>query len=586
MTCTDRELWASVLGSDLELAEAQPRQIVRVNRNGKVELIKPTLRVLGLSEGDSVRITPRDGWCLLEKVSRGGRRVTKGRVPVSEQAAGIISGTVTVLVAGAGEARLLPVKVQAHSPDVLGPRFVDELKDKCIVRHAVPGLPVHDWSDGSVAELVSLLCAEPFAVDPVEALAEGSDWVAWMTRNRILGRPAPEDGDLRDQLTAEVLDGHSDDGSWGSVVDTAYGILNLLALDMPPTDRRVRRAAKWLLAVPEPAPRPGMWMLDQELMEQWLALRQPSGSPPAQSCPIQWHGPGRNSFYARQRVPDEVEPFLRESAQRIVPNINFGGGACEPRMTHVSALAAEALMRCGHAGHPRVRRYLNTVRRVGGVGGYWCGCGVLGLRDADLPACEGEPDLDRRIGEPEHAADQSPWVWFPDVEDAAGLANQPCQPFKGRRPESQGVGTRLEPFVWRKLPGRQRSFALIGTAWQNAECSAKTNRALAAHPACHGSLTERLALYQMARYQTSLGDWPHANPHGMLAFLSLYDHPAAKALAAKTIPWLRRHQDDDGLWRRGQIARLTKTRASQPVEPRLVTYHIVLALHRLGLLPL
>ena len=174
------------MGSDLAQSEVQPCQIVRVNRNGKMELTRPTLRVLEVSEGEPVRITPRDGWCLLERASRGGNRVTKGRVPVSEQAASIISRTVTVLVAGSGRGRLLPVKVQEHSPDVLGPRFIDELKDKCIVRHAVPGLPVHDWSDEAVAELMSLLCAEPFAADPVEALADGRDWVAWMTRNRIL----------------------------------------------------------------------------------------------------------------------------------------------------------------------------------------------------------------------------------------------------------------------------------------------------------------------------------------------------------------------------------------------------------------
>lgn len=584
MAYTDPKSWAEVMGCDLERADRQPLQTVQVNRNGKIELTKPTLRALGLTEGDRVRIRPRDGWCLLERSDRGGSPVTKGRLPVSEPAAGIIAGAATILVGGGGEARLLPVKVQEHPADVLGPRFIDELRDNCIVRHAVPGLTVHDWDGESVGELASLLCAEPFEADPVEALANGDDWVAWMTRNCILARPEPEDGELQERLIGEVLEGRRDDGSWGSVADTAYGILNLLALGTPPDDKRVRRAAKWLLAAPEPPPRPGMWMLDQELMDQWLSLREPSGQSSAPSCPIQWVGPGRHSFYSREKAPAEVEPFLREAAQRMIPNIGFGGGACEPRMTHVSALAAEALMRCGHAGHPRLRRYVNTARRVGGVGGYWCGCGLLGFRDADLPACEGEPDLDLRVGGTECVCDQSPWLWFPDAEDAAGLANRPDQPGRGRRPEIQGVGTRLEPFVWRKLPGRERDFALTGIAWQNAECSAKTNRALGAHPTCPGSLTERLALFQMSRYQTSLGDWPDANPHGMLAFLSLYGHPAAKALAIKTVPWLRHHLDGDALWRRGEIARPTKTRASQTVEPRLVTFHIVLALHKLGLL--
>ena len=511
--------------------------------------------------------------------------MAKGRIPVSGKAAAIINGSPTVLVAVNGAARLLPVRVQEHSPDVLGPRFIDELHDNCVVRHAVPGLSVHDWTTGSVAQLHSLLCSEPLRADPLAALATGNDWVAWMTRNRILDKPVRGDKALRDRLISEVLEGHNEDGSWGAVADTAYGILNLLALGVPARDKRVRRAADWLLDAPEPPPRPGMWMLAQELMDQWLSLRKPSGSAPTLGCEIQFSGPGRRSFYSREKFPDEVKPFLSEAGQRMVPSVNFGGVACEPRMTHVSALAAEALMRSGRASHPRLRRYLNTIRRVGGVGGYWCGCGVMGFWDADLPPCEDEPDLNLRIGETETVYDHSPWLWFLDADDASGLANQPRQPFAGPKPEQLGIGTRLEPFVWRKLPGQDRAFALTGIAWQNAECSAKTNRALAAHPACPGSLTEQLALFHMSRYQTSLGDWPEANPHGMLAFLSLYDHPAAKALAIKTVPWLRHNLKDDALWHHGEIARPTKSRASQPVDPRLLTFLIALALHRFGILP-
>ena len=71
MANTDKRSWALVMGCDLEKSNVQPRQIVRVNRNGKIELSKPTLRILGFSDGDPVCVTLRDGWCLIEKAARG-----------------------------------------------------------------------------------------------------------------------------------------------------------------------------------------------------------------------------------------------------------------------------------------------------------------------------------------------------------------------------------------------------------------------------------------------------------------------------------------------------------------------------------
>lgn len=40
----------------------------------------------------------------------------------------------------------------------------------------------------------------------------------------------------------------------------------------------------------------------------------------------------------------------------------------------------------------------------------------------------------------------------------------------------------------------------------------------------------------------------------MLAFLSLYNSNAAKSLVAKTVPWLREHQADDGLWHHEELS--------------------------------
>ena len=146
------------------------------------------------------------------------------------------------------------------------------------------------------------------------------------------------------------------------------------------------------------------------------------------------------------------------------------------------------------------------------------------------------------------------------------------------------MGTHVEPFCWYRIPGRGAVFALVGSAWQNGDCWAKTNRALSQHPTCPGSVVEDLAVFQASRYQTSLGEWDQGFPGGMLSFLSLYDNPVAKSLVMKTVPWLREHQGDDGLWDHSELPQDDWGKLARPPNPRLTTYHIVHSLHKLGLL--
>jgi len=218
---------------------------------------------------------------------------------------------------------------------------------------------------------------------------------------------------------------------------------------------------------------------------------------------------------------------------------------------------------------------MNTVFHLGGAWGYWCGCGALGLYDSDIPVSERKPDFNVRIVTEDGTCDMSPWRWVSDASDCVLLTNQPDLPERG---------THLEPFCWYGIPGENDRFALLGTGWQNGDCWAKTNRALSRHPSSPGSLTEHLAIYQASRYQNSLGEWDQAFPAGMLSFLSLYDNPVAKSLVIKTVPWLREHQADDGLWHHEELLRVPWGKLAEPCGARLATYHIVSTLHKFGLI--
>ncbi|MGD2175251.1 MAG: hypothetical protein PVJ27_07595 [Candidatus Brocadiaceae bacterium] len=497
--------------------------------------------------------------------------------PAEVQPLEVVDNGDALRVGSEEDAQVLPIRVVEHPPDVLGPRFLDELQGDCIVRHAIPGPTRDEWAGECLEELAGMACSAPWRIDPVDVLAQGDDWVGWMTRNRILASPRQDDPDRRPRFVADIADGQQEDGSWGGVPATAYAVLNLLALGVPTSDERVQRAARWLLNRPEPPPRPGTWMLTDEYMEEWLSRREPREEKEFGRGEFHWVPPDESvNFYCWDFPAAEQDQFRGPHAQQVVPICaRHHPPACEPRLTHTSTLVAQALMRCGFADQPRLRRYVNTVFHLGGEWGYWCGCGALGLYDADIPPSGESPDFDVRGVAEDGQTDLSAWRWVAGPEECRCLANEPEVPERG---------THLEPFRWHRVPGQDRFFALLGTGWQNGDCWAKTNRALAAHPGFAGSVSERLAVFQASRYQNSLGEWDQAYPAGMLSFLSLLPGPEAKALAMKTVPWLRENQAEDGLWHHETLLRNDWGKPATPAAPRLASYHIVAGLSALGLL--
>ena len=594
--------WLPLMGRDLAKARSQPVHPVRIKDR------RAGLFSYGVAEkfpvGTKIGLRIRDSRLFVEEADDGSPvhkpRFWDDRDPLLEldmpqAVTGLMGGAdpcFGMLFDGEDGLEILPIRVEEHGADVLGPRVIDELRrpsdatrSAMIVRHVVKGFAYEDYTAERLREVEGLLCSQPFQRDPLESLEDGDDWVGWRVRREILGRPRAQDDELRIRLADGILGQQGENGSWAdSPLRTAYGILHALSVDVSPEDPRVGRAVEWLLNWPELAGRPGMWMLSANHLREWNAPKGRRGNEKRNSFPL--------------GSPDEEVRFVRDDAQQQVMATcarNFSG-LCDA-MLHASATVAYALCRCGHVDHPRVRNYANSMLQLNeGMFGYFCACWGPLKFSKEVAALEGAvPDFDRRSDEREIALKSMPYRYGRDPDDLRFLAKFPQCPGVHRPDLADTNG--WWPYEWRDI-GLPDHFAVVGSYWQNADCWAKTNRALTQFPACRGSTTEFFALFQCHLYQTPLGEWNQGFPGGIFQWISEVTRQSrgdcaiadslvlrlAKLMILKTVPWLREHQDEDGLWNHAKLSCHGGGAGIPAPSARLATYHIVSALNEFALL--
>lgn len=498
-----------------------------------------------------------------------------------------------MLVNRDGVMELRPIRIVEHAPDILRPRLFDELvpasggQAASLTRHVITGYGYDEWTADKLDDYREQLCRPCLRCDPVAPLAEGDDWVGWRTRREITGAMLPGDQDLRGRLEEDAFDGQGTDGSWqGALVPTCYGILRARSVDVPFDDPRLRRAAEWLLSRPEPQGRPGMWMLTDAAREEWDAFKA-----------------GKLSFEGRRRGhhigigegnDDETACVRDDRQQQTWPTCaRHFGGLCD-NMLHPSAMAVVALCECGHATHPRVRAYANTMLQVAGMYGYFCACWGIDNVERDVEGRPGaKPDFSYSREPLEAAIAAMRYRYARDTKDLCSLALQPNWP-DDRRAHLADINGE-HPFIWCET-GHENWYSLFGSYWQNADCWAKTNRALSRLPGYPASTVAFYSQFQCHLYQTDTGAWDQAFAAGNLRQIAemsrqamdLSDNAPEVSLARRmvigTVPWLREHQGDDGLWDFADLPRMRGGKPYAPPSARTSSYHIVSVLKRFGLL--
>ena len=593
--------WLPRMGLDLERAASQPEHPV-IFRNSKVKVNRRFLRNQ-LGEGARPGIQVTDGRLVIVDAGEEGGDLLAGEeegfvdlgltagqrelLPPGEELFGMVVRRSDFL-------ELRPMRVEEHPADLLGPRILDELRSggdgeaAPLVRHVVAGFTYEQWTDARIEELTELLCSGPLRLDPVAALAAGDDWVGWQTRREILDEPQPSDGELGRRLVEEAFAEQGADGSWDqSLVRTAYGMLRARSLGIEPDDERLQRAADWLLARPEPDGRPGMWMLSARCLEQWQQLR--AGDLAREGLCM-----GPHYGIEIEGKKDETAFVRADAQQQIWPTCaRHFTGLCD-HMLHPSAIAAEALCACGLAEHPRVRAWANTMLEVAAMYGYFCACWGIDDLERDI---ESKPDAGPDFSYSKEPLDVAltafPLRYARDLEDLCSLSHEPNWPDL-RREHLADINGEF-PLHWGVLD-HPDCYALIGSYWQNADCWARVNRVLARLPGYPGTTISFYGQFQCHLYQDATGAWGQGFPGGNLRQIA---EMAAQALAGNSdapelrlarrmvilsVPWLREHQGDDGLWDHSQLPRWGWGEAWPAPAARTASYHIVSVLHAFGLL--
>jgi hypothetical protein len=380
--------------------------------------------------------------------------------------------------------------------------------------------------------------------DPLPPFEEMAGHLGLLARKGFLGGWTAADREAARALSAQIAAAQDPEGSWeGDVLLTAANLIRLRQLELSPDAPASAEAAEWLLARPEPAGLPGLYLVSDELTERFNAWK----------C-----RPGAKGRPHRRESKGEFARFV----DGVGYPINYAMDACELRLTWTTALVLEALLRCGLHQAPRVVRALNTLFALSGDGGGgWCGCGYLDAQ-VDVPVSAAPVDLNRFTvpsSNVPHAID-----WFLEPNDIL-------------RPTYDG-GHR-----WLQVDERR---ALRVKSWHNTGlCTMVMNRALSHHPGYAGSTLEEIGTLRLAYCQSAYGTWGETvYLSSMLGFLARSTHLLAAFLVLRSVPRLIRAQRPDGLWHEAPLAHSDK--AFPPLTAEGSTFMILSALQRFGFLEL
>lgn len=399
--------------------------------------------------------------------------------------------------------------------DMPGWIMIDEFHATNVVRWWSSNPDMEAISDELLEEMLNAVGKLRF--DPMAAVAKISDKSLLPAKKELLGVLDPEDENRLSEYVAEICDSQLNNGSWqDSAVIASGNIIRLLQSGIGADDMAVRKGIAWLEQSEEPVGMPGLFFYD-EAKGQEYNQRKTDG---------------------RVLLDVKSRPFFNRLSDKyfgqfldLVPKSK----ACEPHTTWATALAIQALLRCGKFDSQRVTKAIKTLMQwrsqYKDCGG-WCGCGIFG---GTLAGRKIDPDKHADFDSvklPKSNKDLEFATWF---MTKAAIRSMVCNQY-------------AENYSCLKLGKNTGLLVKNRMSSPSSNCTTVIQNSLARHPDYHGSKLEHLAAYEMCGMQNPNGDWPSHRISGMLHFVSLIKHQLAMFLAYRSLPNLIRQQKENGLW--------------------------------------
>ncbi len=406
-----------------------------------------------------------------------------------------------------GRYYLKKLELTKRKTSVPGIIVIDSFKPDIVSRMYADFLDVQRITSRDVERLLGLV--GKFRYDPISPFEKMTGRIGYLGRKELLETPNDRDEQFLREYVRQLAEAQLENGSWeDNTMVTAFNIIKLreagAASDIPV----LARGARWLLSTSEPYGFPGLFMLSEKHVSRFNAWKtsQPRG----------------HSGRPHRRTTDvEARHYLEK--KDVLSSVS--AWPCELRLTWVSGIAIEALLRCGLHQEPRIVKAINTLLRMN-ERGRWCGCGYFDTREKNyIPASLDPVDFNRL-----------PVLRFSlDDMSAARLA---CD------------NHRLLALRVRK--GR----ALLTNRFRSTgECPMVILRALSFHPQFPGSNFEANSAMSCASYLGMDGVEADAYLSSVFGLLAGMIHPFAAFLVSRSIPVLIRKQGKDGLWSEKPVGR-------------------------------
>jgi hypothetical protein len=340
---------------------------------------------------------------------------------------------------------------------------------------------------------------------------------AWKTR-RLLGCAEIGDESLRQVMIAERLKTQDEDGSWsGNLFSTARNLRELVDLGVDTTLEDIKRAVTWLVNRSESTYNPGMFFANDALVVE------------------------QADVMAKRKVQKSgTRPRFRQiktaEKKKVMSGDDLIYAPCGPRIMWPNGLAMEALLAVGCEENGRVQTALETLTSQD-----WCECGYQNgagagagrrpLTEKQLMAFEASCIAQYRYG---------------GLRDIHELA----QADMAHRTSAMSVA-QVPP---ENVETDEKHY-LLGVNNHIQGCEFITTRSLSQvkNPRARRFAEAHLWRFASRQYAED-GSFPSESygtgfhQAGIFQAVARYDHPVAKVVVLRALPWVVHNQHEDGSW--------------------------------------